>query len=354
MAPRFAAAWAALLLAGAPALHAQGVGLSVGHFFQNGGWTAWRAGLAPVGAVGPLAVDLEGVYLSAPGPAAPRLYGAGAEASLFRGGRPGLYLMGSVEGGLARAADGAAGATESRTWWGWSGGAGYELRPFQLLSVAVEARWREAEWPGRSSGLELGFRLGVGGTRWSAPSGRSTPPAAPAAMPGLPPAGAAGLPPAQRWWSYGPADSIGLRPDATDLALVGSASSAAHGIVQTALDAVGTRYQWGGSGDAGDGFDCSGLIQYAYGQHGIDLPRTAAEQARAGRPVKRRLDQLRPGDLLAFARDGRRVTHVGMYLGDGRFVHSATTGVQVSRLSADDPAGRWWWDRWVAARRILP
>jgi probable lipoprotein NlpC len=113
---------------------------------------------------------------------------------------------------------------------------------------------------------------------------------------------------------------------------------------------MGTAYRLGGTTSAG--FDCSGLIQYAYAQHGIALPRTSAEQARAGVQVDRRLDALRPGDILTFSNSGGPVTHVGLYVGDGRFVHSATGGVQLSRLGPDDPYGKWWWARWVGARRV--
>ncbi|HYC31399.1 MAG TPA: NlpC/P60 family protein, partial [Gemmatimonadales bacterium] len=65
------------------------------------------------------------------------------------------------------------------------------------------------------------------------------------------------------------------------------------------------------------------------------------------------LGKLEPGDLLTFSNRGGPVTHVGMYLGEGKFIHSATRGVQVSVLSGDDPYGRWWYQRWVGARRIL-
>jgi cell wall-associated NlpC family hydrolase len=85
----------------------------------------------------------------------------------------------------------------------------------------------------------------------------------------------------------------------------------------------------------------------------VALPRTSAEQAREGRKLDKRLSELEPGDLLTFSNRGGQVTHVGMYLGDGRFVHSATRGVQVSVLSEADPYGRWWYRRWVGARRIL-
>jgi cell wall-associated NlpC family hydrolase len=78
------------------------------------------------------------------------------------------------------------------------------------------------------------------------------------------------------------------------------------------------------------------------------------DQAKEGTAVARELEALRPGDILTFAARGRRrITHVGLYLGEGRFVHSARGGVQVSTLSASDPYGRWYWTRWVGARRIV-
>jgi cell wall-associated NlpC family hydrolase len=68
--------------------------------------------------------------------------------------------------------------------------------------------------------------------------------------------------------------------------------------------------------------------------------------------VDKQLDALLPGDILTFSNNGGRVTHVGLYLGDGRFIHSASDGVQISLLSPDDVYGRWWWRRWVGARRV--
>ena len=60
------------------------------------------------------------------------------------------------------------------------------------------------------------------------------------------------------------------------------------------------------------------------------------------------------GDILVFRRSPKGpVSHVGLYLGDGQFIHSATNGVQISRLSADDTYGKWWWQRWAGARRIV-
>ncbi|MDH4131945.1 MAG: C40 family peptidase, partial [Gemmatimonadota bacterium] len=123
-------------------------------------------------------------------------------------------------------------------------------------------------------------------------------------------------------------------------------------VVETALAAMGAPYSWGGTNQ--NGFDCSGLIQYAYGQHGIVMPRVSRDQMRMGTAVDRRADQLRPGDVLGFSSDGSsRITHVGLYVGDGQFIHSSSTGVKLSGLGAEDPDSRWWRDRWVGVRRIV-
>jgi cell wall-associated NlpC family hydrolase len=124
-------------------------------------------------------------------------------------------------------------------------------------------------------------------------------------------------------------------------------------VVSTATDAMGRPYSWGGTGTDGGGFDCSGLIQHAYGEHGIALPRTSAEQAKEGRAVGKSVGTLVPGDLLTFSNRGGQVSHVGLYVGEGRFIHSASRGVQISILSDEDPYGRWWFRRWVGVRRII-
>ena len=129
-----------------------------------------------------------------------------------------------------------------------------------------------------------------------------------------------------------------------------------RGIVGTAREAMGRPYRLGGRGDGGSGFDCSGLIQFAYGQHGVALPRVSVDQARSGVGIPREVEQLLPGDLLTFAKQpgGTQVTHIGMYVGDGRFIHSSSSkGVMESALDAADPEGRWWVRRWVGVRRVL-
>jgi cell wall-associated NlpC family hydrolase len=102
-------------------------------------------------------------------------------------------------------------------------------------------------------------------------------------------------------------------------------------IVFTALQMVGVPYRYGGSTPAG--FDCSGLVQYAYRSAGIRVPRTAVEQFRASLPVD--LDEAAAGDLLFFRNSGS--SHVGIYVGDNRFVHAPSTGRDVQITSLSDP-----------------
>ena len=116
---------------------------------------------------------------------------------------------------------------------------------------------------------------------------------------------------------------------------------------------MGTPYEWGGTDE--NGFDCSGLIKYSYEQHGIIIPRVSRDQARAGESIERRVGDLRPGDILGFALQGSGVSHVGLYIGAGQFIHSGSGGVEISNLSGSGSGGggAWWTQRWVAARRII-
>ena len=123
-------------------------------------------------------------------------------------------------------------------------------------------------------------------------------------------------------------------------------------VVRSALAVLGTPYVWGGTAE--NGFDCSGLVQWAYRQHGLRLPRTSRDQASAGALVTPVIEALHPGDILLFAaQPGGGVTHVGLYVGDQTFIHSSNNGVKLSRLQSQDPDGAWWVTRWVGARRVI-
>jgi hypothetical protein len=104
-------------------------------------------------------------------------------------------------------------------------------------------------------------------------------------------------------------------------------------LVKTAERFIGIPYRWGGT-TAKNGFDCSGLTMVSYRLNGLNLPRVSRSQFKAGKWVSKK--NLKPGDLVFFAtKGGTRVTHVGMYVGSGNFIHAPRTGktVRVEKLS---------------------
>lgn len=105
-------------------------------------------------------------------------------------------------------------------------------------------------------------------------------------------------------------------------------SSRAQSALSFALAQLGKPYIWGGTGPTG--YDCSGLMMASWGKAGVSLPRTAAAQYAAGTPVS--TSDLQPGDLVLFYPG---ITHVGMYIGDGKFIHASSprTGIKVSVLA---------------------
>lgn len=117
-------------------------------------------------------------------------------------------------------------------------------------------------------------------------------------------------------------------------------------IALRAISLLGAPYQYGGSGPMT--FDCSGLVRFVHDQLGIAVPRTAAEQYSAAKPVS--MDGLEPGDLLFFKIRGSRVSHVAIYAGEGRFVHAPQTGRPVELRTLDDDYYR---PRLVGAGRLF-
>lgn len=118
------------------------------------------------------------------------------------------------------------------------------------------------------------------------------------------------------------------------------------GLIDTALALQGAPYVWGGVTPSG--FDCSGFTRYVFAQHGVRLPRTAAEQYRAGRRIGP--NDLRPGDLVFFTTIAPGPSHVGLALGDGRFVHAPN---EQSAVRIDELDARYWRRRFLGARRIV-
>jgi cell wall-associated NlpC family hydrolase len=118
-------------------------------------------------------------------------------------------------------------------------------------------------------------------------------------------------------------------------------------VADLAQQYVGSRYRWGGTSPAG--FDCTGFVLFVYAQFGIDLPHNEAGQLASGERVD--AAELEPGDVLVFANTYRRgLSHVGIYLGDGRFVHAVDEahGVTISNLWDS-----YWSPRLVGATRTL-
>lgn len=116
-----------------------------------------------------------------------------------------------------------------------------------------------------------------------------------------------------------------------------------------AMGYIGTPYARGGNTGA-TGLDCSGFVKAVFAQaEGITLPRSAHEQANA--TVKIDLQELQPGDLVFYNTLRRAYSHVGIYLGDGRFIHSPRAGSQVRIESMN---GSYWLTRFNGARRVLP
>jgi hypothetical protein len=218
----------------------------------------------------------------------------------------------------------------------WSYGGGLQLALGHLLSVNGEARSRHLAAPAFPAdsqfvrGLEyrvgIAFHFGGGRQRSSVYSGRR-------AEDSPPPASR----PARRGGIYWPTSTT-------------SASGAARRVVPAAERYIGVPYRYGGTSPE-SGFDCSGFVQYVYGQQGVALPRTSRQMAGAGVAVEPSARSLAVGDLMLFSQGGR-ISHVAIYAGNGRFIHSSSSGKGVRYDDLNTRRGHWFADHMVAARRV--
>lgn len=123
-------------------------------------------------------------------------------------------------------------------------------------------------------------------------------------------------------------------------------ASAESALKKVSSDLIGTRYKYGGTTTRG--FDCSGLISYIYKKFGVKLPHQSRSMAKLGKRIKK--SELKPGDLVFF-KEGRskRISHVGVYIGGGRFIHASSSRGVVSDKMSD----KHWVRDFVMARRVL-
>lgn len=122
-------------------------------------------------------------------------------------------------------------------------------------------------------------------------------------------------------------------------------SATPNAIISTAKTFMGVPYVFGGT--TPKGFDCSGLVQYVYKMNGVDIPRLADDQYKIGRAVS--LSQLTAGDLVFFDTDSTGISHCGIYVGDGKFLHaSSSRGVRIDSLDNE-----YWKPKFVGARKVI-
>jgi cell wall-associated NlpC family hydrolase len=134
-------------------------------------------------------------------------------------------------------------------------------------------------------------------------------------------------------------------PEQTTSPSVNEKETIGEEIALRAIALVGKPYHYGGFDLKG--FDCSGLVFYIYRELGLDIPRSAAEQHQRAMPIER--NELLPGDLVFFQINRRRISHVGIYVGENRFVHAPQTGKYVELRNLDD---MYFAKRFVGAGRL--
>ena len=144
--------------------------------------------------------------------------------------------------------------------------------------------------------------------------------------------------------------TAGRSPGGTTVWPAGNANAAgaARRVIPRGEQYLGVPYKWGGSTPAG--FDCSGFVQYVYAHEGVDLPRTSRQMAGSGFDVDR--GSMAVGDLILFAESGEPISHVAFYAGNGRILHSTSSGGGVRYDDLNSQRGQWFATHIVRVRRV--
>ncbi|MDB4874205.1 MAG: hypothetical protein JWM41_651 [Gemmatimonadetes bacterium] len=264
-----------------------------------------------------------------------RPWGADADAVFSIGGRAfGTFnrtFAPFVFAGVGTAGRDSLGATTLHS--NWSYGAGAVIPLGGAIDVFGESRWRMSRFvlptaslaPTPTNEIRVGLSFHFGGSANDSRSGRQ--------------------PRGRR------ADAIPSSLPSTARYPTTSTASATR-VLGTADQYVGVPYRWGGT-SPNSGFDCSGFVQYVFAKQGVQLPRTSRDQAQVGMALSPDWRAVSAGDLVMFEESGR-ISHVAIYAGHNRIIHSSSSGGGVRYDDLSTQRGEWFVDHMVAARRVTP
>ena len=271
------------------------------------------------------------------------------------GGRPGLAPYVFAGAGLAVQNDtspyySTRMSSQTSLFGGWSYGAGLLLPIGNFLEAMGEVRQRPAGFfnvspSSRSARNE--FRIGLSIRLGSSLSAHEEAPPPPRPRPRR----------VDRGISVGDIAQVILpmssEAGVAPIVIASGGPSTAARVVPTAEHYIGVPYRYGGTSPR-TGFDCSGFVQYVFAKHDVMLPRTSRQQARVGTALPVNVDALAPGDLVMFAEDGGRISHVAIYVGNDRIIHSSSSGGGVRLDDLGTRRGQWFVHHMVVARRVTP
>lgn len=260
-----------------------------------------------------------------------RPWGADADAILSLG-RANSPFSPFLFTGIGTAANDSSGYRMMRS--NWSYGAGTSVRLGGAIDLFGEARWRMSRYvlptaagaPSPTNEVRVGLSFHVG----------SNSPRSERAMP------------RERRMDATPSVML---PTSRYPASSNKSTMAAR-VIGMAEQYVGVPYRYGGTSPK-SGFDCSGFVQYVFAKQGVQLPRTAREQAQVGTALAPDWRAVSAGDLVMFEENGR-IGHVAIYAGGNRIIHSTSSGGGVRYDDLSTERGEWFMDHMVAARRITP